>query len=206
MTRPCSTRSHRLPSAPPRISASPHINRRWPPRRSIHTMNTLADDGDAGEEPALPARRAREEAERGAGVVREHEAEEARDRHLLAFAEHARRPTPWSRGRARSRPRRARASATSCGDARMRAHASSLSLRHSCAARRRRTGSPRSARTASDAPRSAPTSARQCQQRSHFGLRARRDRHLRAPSPRDTVAADVIITKRRSSPSDASAS
>ena len=38
-----------------------------------------------------------------------------------------------------------------------------------CAARPRRTGSRRSGRIASDAPDRAPTSARQCQQRSHFG-------------------------------------
>jgi hypothetical protein len=34
VTRPSSTRSHRLPSAPPRMSASPHISTRCPPREA----------------------------------------------------------------------------------------------------------------------------------------------------------------------------
>ena len=42
MTRPAVTRSQRLPSAPPRISARPHISARLPPLRSIQTSTTLA--------------------------------------------------------------------------------------------------------------------------------------------------------------------
>src|SRR6266851_5503904 len=52
---------------------------------------------------------------------------------------------------------------------------------------------------------SAPTSERQCQQRAHFtfglGMTS-----IASVSPRNTFAAEVIITKRRSPPSDTSAS
>ena len=45
------------------------------------------DHGDRHEEPALPAGRGGEEAERGAGVERQHEAEKRRDRKAVAFAD-----------------------------------------------------------------------------------------------------------------------
>src|SRR4051812_39346476 len=53
--------------------------------------------------------------------------------------------------------------------------------------------------------RSAPTSARQCQHRSHFGFALGLTETERL-SPCSTVAADVISTNLRSSPSEASAS
>ena len=53
--------------------------------RSIQTMKTGAADAEADEEPALPARRAGEERERRAGVVRAHDVEERRD--VAAVAE-----------------------------------------------------------------------------------------------------------------------
>ena len=77
-TLPSARRSQRLPSAPPRISARPSaVQRAAAAPQAATTIERRGDDGDRGEQPALPAGRAGEEAERGAGVVREHEAEEA---------------------------------------------------------------------------------------------------------------------------------
>jgi len=47
-------------------------------------MTTLANDRDAGEHPALPPGRTGEEAERGSGIERQHEAEHRQDRQHLA--------------------------------------------------------------------------------------------------------------------------
>ena len=107
----------------------------------------------------------------------------------------------------RSPARRATATAihqTCCGGIAVMTSRATRSSMRTRAVRRRRTGWPRSAPHNVGCAGSAPTSARQCQHRSHFGVGARRDRIANA-SPRQRVAAEVIVTNRRSSPSAASA-
>ena len=192
---------------------------RLPPRRSIHTRKTLAAMAMPVNSQRCQPSCAGQEAERGAGVVGEHQAEEARDRQLLAFAEQRDDPrlgreVERDHGDGQQQPpppRVACAGPAVAGHRVDRCRCDGIALMQSLtcatrsgAVRRCRTGWPRSARTASGCARSAPTSARQCQQRSHLacalGVTCDRERIAR-----HTVAADVIVTKRRSSPSEASA-
>ncbi len=148
-----------------------------------------------------------EEAEGRAGVEDQHQVEEARHRdHLAAVqvrqhellgdlvehADHHREDQPGQHQRQGS----------ACVGCRAGRRHRAGGLRHGRALRLRRTGCSRSVRTASDARRRCRPCRRKCQQRSHFcaalGLATMRSSSAWATS--DSVAAEVMVTKRRSSP------
>src|SRR5262245_34379130 len=150
-------------------------------------------DRDADEQHPLPSAGVREEAERRAAVVREHEVEESRDLAYLAEAQ-----ARADRALARLVGERDHDGDREPGrDAREAAHA-------------KRRGSPAPKRFATQRPQisgcfgSAPTSARQCQQRAHFRCLLGAARIASAPGV--TSAREVTSTKRSSSPSDRSSS
>ena len=61
-----------LPSAPPSTSARPAASSACVPRGRRHSQTTMAmltRDGEADEQPSLPARGRGEKAERGADIV-----------------------------------------------------------------------------------------------------------------------------------------
>ena len=129
-----------------------------------------------------------------------------RDRQLLARAERREHRAPWSPGRATitaaAQPRASAASVPRA--ARVASITASRRSGEARAARRRRRGSPRSGRTASGARdrrrrrRASASSARTSA--CALGVTA-----IASAAPGATVAADVISTKRRSSPRLASA-
>ena len=142
--RPSSTRSNRLPRAPPRISATPAVSSRLPPRCSIHSEEhrwrrpRCAAKNQRCQPPA-PARKLNA----APGVVREDEAEEAGDRQ---FSPSRKTATIHALGDQiehddGERDSRANATTARCG------------ARHARAPRRHRRGWPRSARTASGCAR-----------------------------------------------------
>ena len=97
-TAPSTMRSIRLPSAPPRISASARAEQRSRPLRAQqHAITTDCDQRDGDEKAALPAGGAGEKAESRAGVVGQHQIEKAAcTATRLAAAEPAADRDTWS--------------------------------------------------------------------------------------------------------------
>src|SRR5690349_22498267 len=145
------------------------------------------EHGDADEESPLPTARVREKTERRPAIVREHQVEERGDLARLADPQRGRdgvfaRLVGEREQGSERKPRR-----------------DAFQARHA-----KRRGSPGPNRFDTQRPqipgclRSLPTSARQCQQRSHLGCLLGAARI--ASGPAVTSAREVISTKRNSSP------
>ena len=155
---------------------------RLPPRRSSHTMTTPAAIAIAANnqrcQPPAPARKLNAAPVLYAST----RLKKRRDRHVLAIAERRDDRAPWSAGRATITATASHSQRSQRGrrcDRRHHARAGHANARGSPAPNRFATQRPHSVGCAA----SAPTSARQCQQRSHFGVRARRRRRSTSASP-----------------------